>query len=138
MDPPISRFGDYEDDIILMVVEKGIDCDVERDEPVVEIVEEVSGVPSRSECQRWGLVLDLTRWAYWARDKIHFFDSGHHGVLLLSWIGPDLLHHRWAGWACYEECGGGGVQHRWTVDLADVVRTMGPVAHNSSVLVGRI
>lgn len=55
----------------------GIDDDEDRDEPIIEIMENVSGVPGRTEYKGWGIVLDLAFWASWALGEDQLFDTRH-------------------------------------------------------------
>lgn len=63
-DPPITSLGYHEYDVL--VGKDRVDGDEEWDEAVVELMEEVSGVPTGAEYQGGGLVLHLTFCDWWA------------------------------------------------------------------------
>lgn len=126
-DPPTTSFVDHEDNFLIW--EYWMDGDKEGNEPIIELVPEVSCVPAHTEHQSWNVVLDFTFWAWRAWTYSNLFDSLHHEIFPFSRVRPDLFRWCWCG-VHEEECGGRGIQRCWSVDWANIIVLVGAVAAN--------
>lgn len=127
--PPITCLRYHKDDILFLI--DGVDGDEKWDESIIEIMENVSRVPSRTEYNGRGLMSDLASWARWARCDGQLFDSRHWKILPFSWIGLDFLHRGlWTGCGGVheEECRGVGVHDSGAVYRTEIIFSMGTVA----------